>query len=366
MRSYRSTYLAVATVLVACPTVASADCTAFARYGIYDTRHSASDTERAEAFRTWFCQQNFQTEGSARSAGASLGFGDLTSELSLGWSSSRSSWSEFKSSYCNESTYSSSMRSTTEEFVRSVNANTTNAMLACFNRAGLHARIEQGSRFETFRVYAIFNPSGQTTNSVEVVNFSVDGGACADPLAAGARIGPQGYEMLCTRAGSSAVDVVLNASEALTWDTPSGLRAAVPIPPPERKRRIVIRAVDFVRGQNVAVDQCTSGPGVLLNAQPCHARPNAAEFEFVANIGGTYRLEAEYAAAAPRGVRLLINGELIRDQALATATGGWTNDFLRWTEVGNVQLNRGANVLRIERPDVFPHIRAFRLVPVDE
>lgn len=366
MSHKHGTLACIGAFLLICSTAATANCEAFARYGIYDTRSSASDTERAESFRTWFCQQNFQSEGSARSAGGSLGFGDLTSELSLGFSSSKSSWSEFKSSYCSDSSYSSSMRSKTQDFVRSINANATNAMLACFNKAGLHVRLEQGASTGTFRTYAVFNPSSTDTNVATVSNFSVAGGTCLNPLAQGSPIGPQGYEMLCTRAGASAIEVALNASQVVQWDTPKSLAAVVAVPRPEGKKLIDIRAQDFVRGTNVAVDQCTSGPGVLLTAKPCNARPNAAEFDFSANVGGAYRLDAEYAAAAPRGVRLSINGTTVRDQAMGEATGGWTNDFLRWKEVGKVQLKRGANVIRIERGDVFPHIRAFRLTPVEE
>jgi hypothetical protein len=145
-----------------------------------------------------------------------------------------------------------------------------------------------------------------------------------------------------------------------------GLPPVVVVSSPERKKPVIVRAQDFVRGQNVAVDQCTPGPGILLNAQPCNARPNAAEFELQANVGGLYRLEAEYAAGAPRGVQIHLNGALVRDQAMGLVTGGWTNDFLRWIEVGNVQLKRGANTMRIERSNVFPHIRSFRFLPVEE
>lgn len=133
---------------------------------------------------------------------------------------------------------------------------------------------------------------------------------------------------------------------------------------PVKRVTITVYATEFINGNNVAVDQCTPGPGVLLNAQPCNARPNSAEFVVYAAVAGAYQLEAEYAAASARPVKLLIDQSSIRDSALSTATGGWTNEFLKWNEVGRVSLRQGPNTLRIERPDVFPHIRAFRFVPL--
>jgi hypothetical protein len=348
------------------PAPANANCEAFARYGIYDTRSTVADIDRAEAFRTWFCQQNFQSEDEAKSTGASLGYGDLTSKFSLGYSNNQSSWKEFKSSYCNDSSYSSSMRTKTREFVRSINANVTNSMRTCFMRPGLHARIEQGAGADTFNIYTIFNPSGRSVTTARVVNFSVVGGSCTNPLQEGSVIGPEGYDMLCTRLGSSAVNISLNASETLIKDTPLSLPAIVPLPPPEKKEPFDIYADEFVGGQNVAIDECTPGPGILANALPCNARPNFAEFDFDVKVGGAYKLYAWYAAAEPRGVRLSINGTLIRNQALAATTGCWTNDCLKLVSVGKVHLKHNKNVMHLERSDVFPHIRAFRFVPVRE
>ncbi|CAH1091333.1 hypothetical protein [Candidatus Nitrotoga sp. 1052] len=135
------------------------------------------------------------------------------------------------------------------------------------------------------------------------------------------------------------------------------------VPP---KKAIVIRAQDFVRGTNVAIDQCVVGPGTLANALPCIGQPNAAEFDFSVSAAGAYRLEINYTAASSRPVKVILNGTVISDQALNGTTGNWLNSNLRWVEIGKVVLKEGSNTVRLERSDVFPHIHDLRFVPVSE
>jgi hypothetical protein len=150
---------------------------------------------------------------------------------------------------------------------------------------------------------------------------------------------------------------------------PSALYAQAPAPithPAPTKQPIEIRARDFVRGTNVAVDQCVVGPDTLANAPPCRERPNAAEFDFVPRAAGTYRLDINFAAKDSRPVKVILNGEVIRDQALTEKTGGWLNSNLRWSVVGKVVLKEGTNTVRLERAKVFPHIHDLRFDPVTE
>ena len=54
--------------------IAASDCEIFAKYGIYDTRASSSDTSKADSFRSWFCQSNFAKKSDADSAGGDIGY----------------------------------------------------------------------------------------------------------------------------------------------------------------------------------------------------------------------------------------------------------------------------------------------------
>jgi len=336
-------------------------CEAFARYGIYDTRITTSDTDKVASFRAWFCQSKFESKQAADSAGLSLGYGGFT----LGFDSNSESWSQFSSNYCRDDSYSTKYRQATLSFVQTINANASANMLACFQRGGLHARIVQGARPDTFYVQARLTPTGPTTKAT-VVGFAVVGGTCSGPITIGYGITAAGAEEICQRSGDQAVDISLSASEQVNWDTPRGLQRIVHPPLPPTKRPITIRAQDFVRGTNVAIDQCVAGPGTLANAPPCNSAPNAAEFDFVVSAAGAYRLDINFAAASPRPVKVILNGTVVRDQALSETTGSWLNSNLRWSEVGRVMLREGANTLRLERADVFPHIHDLRFVPVSD
>lgn len=336
-------------------------CEAFAKYGVYDTSTTTSDVDKASSFRSWFCQNKFESKAEADAAGGTLGYGGFN----IGYDQSSESWSQFSSNYCRDDTYNSRYREKTSSFVRTINANASNNMLMCFMRGGLHARIVQGARPDTFYVQARMNPVGPTTEA-GVKSFQVIGATCTGPLQAGYLIRPGGVEQICQRAGVEAVDVSLSTTDQVNWDTPRGLKAITPPPPPLKKQAIAIRAQDFVRGTNVAIDQCVAGPGVLANAPPCNPAPNAAEFDFDASAPGKYRLLVNFTAAASRPVKVFVNKELIRDQALSETTGSWLNTNLRWTEVGPVSLKQGRNTLRLERSDVFPHIQGLTLEPIPE
>nr|WP_315183654.1 hypothetical protein [uncultured Albidiferax sp.] len=140
---------------------------------------------------------------------------------------------------------------------------------------------------------------------------------------------------------------------------------ATTVPKNIERRAIDILARDFIGGVNVGIDKCTTGPGILGNAFPCDAAPNIAEFKFNMNAAGNYRLDINYAAATSRPLNVSINSKPIFGGVAGETTGGWTNDFLKWVEIGKISFEVGDYVLRIDRNDVFPHIHSLRLVPVD-
>lgn len=233
-------------------------------------------------------------------------------------------------------------------------------------RGGLHIRVIPGARPDTFYVQTRLTPVG-SVHSANVVQFSLVGATCSGPINEGFAITAAGAEQICRRAGRDAVDISLTASEFVNWDSPRGLKEIpippLPLPPPQP---ISIRAQDFVDGVNVAIDQCVVGPGTLANAPPCNAAPNAAQFNVNARTSGAYRLDINFAAAASRPVKILLNGQAMWDQALSETTGGWDNSHLRWTQVGRVHLKEGLNIIRLERANVFPHIHDLRFVPLTE
>jgi hypothetical protein len=333
-------------------------CEAFARYGVFDTVVSQSATDKSESFRTWFCQSRFESKASADAAGGSLGYTGFTASLN----SENKDWSEFRDDYCRDDSFASTYRNRTASFVQTINATASNNMLACFQRSGLHMRVIPGAGPRVFYVQARYTSDGNTP-SATISFFGISGASCEGPIRAGAQITGATSELLCTRAGNAPVDITVSASRDVRWNSPRGLPAVYTPPPPPVRQVIEVRAMDFVNGTNVAIDACVVGPGTLANAAPCTDRPNAAEFVMRATAGGRYRLDVNYAAASSRPVRVMVNGVPVRDNALSSVTGGWENSWLRWVEVGTVELRQGENRIRLERAGVFPHIHDLRLTP---
>lgn len=172
--------------------------------------------------------------------------------------------------------------------------------------------------------------------------------------------GHSGYGWISYTMFKAVVREAYVAQDIVTVPAPS----PVVITPPPVRQRIVIAAASFARGLNVAVGQCGPyGNGVLLNAAPCNARPNAAEWDFVAQAPGSYQLIIEYASGQNRAVRVRIDGQLVASSALSESTGCFTENCQEARPQATVQLTAGPHVLRLERDDVFPHIRTLIFEP---
>lgn len=90
-----------------------------------------------------------------------------------------------------------------------------------------------------------------------------------------------------------------------------------------------------------------------------------AEYDIELATGGNFALAARYAAGQSRPARLLVDGVLIDDRALAGTTGSFAPATGRWEDQAVVRLDAGNHTLRIERDPCLPHVTAFRLTPTD-
>ena len=135
---------------------------------------------------------------------------------------------------------------------------------------------------------------------------------------------------------------------------------------------IMLPAIAFLRGEHVAITEFFKGGALvdaLLNAPPYTPVPiNAAEWDFYAPKSGQYELFAEYAALQSRPVVIAFNGNITFPTALAQTTGGWYPANRQIISQGIVQLSAGATTMRVSRVSgdvVFPHIKGFKLVPLN-
>ncbi len=128
---------------------------------------------------------------------------------------------------------------------------------------------------------------------------------------------------------------------------------------------INIPATSFANGLNVALSANGYGTDTLMNAPPYGGVANAADWMINAPPG-KYELFATYASGLSRPVTISFDGTTVFTNALAAVTGGFFPANRQTLSQGIVQLPTGAIRMRVTRGDVFPHIKAFTLVPVSQ
>jgi hypothetical protein len=126
---------------------------------------------------------------------------------------------------------------------------------------------------------------------------------------------------------------------------------------------LVLEAEEQSRG-NLIVDDKTYGSAQTVVTRTGSGGQQFAEFDVTFATAGRRQLEVRMAALESRPVRLLVDGELVRDAALGDTTGSWNPDGQRWVRVGVLELRAGRNVLRIERDGAMPHFDKLALVDV--
>ena len=177
------------------------------------------------------------------------------------------------------------------------------------------------------------------------------------------RVVDRAQQQLLHEARAHAGDYLTAAVVQREWS--EFLKAAKPIgadPAAVRERTArIIEAEDFTRGN--VLKQTTGygeGIGVIYNKGEL---PNVAEYDVEAEHSGVFQFELRYAAAAARPVKLLINGELVKNDAAGRVTGSWNPDTQAWEVLGLFPLAAGKNSVRLECAGPFPHIDKLLLAP---
>ena len=131
-----------------------------------------------------------------------------------------------------------------------------------------------------------------------------------------------------------------------------------------RQWRRYIPAASFAEG-NLAVDRTSLAergdePVVLSQGQP----PYGAEYQVDLPASGTYEIAIRYAAAEPRPVHLLLNGQDSKE-VCRRATGGWLPSFQAWEPAGVFRMSGGANRIGLAGYGPFPPVSMLRLTRVE-
>lgn len=122
------------------------------------------------------------------------------------------------------------------------------------------------------------------------------------------------------------------------------------------------QAESFDRG-NVIKDDDQYGAGIGIISDP-GGQDNFVEYDLAIQQPGKYRLQLRYAANVARPGQILWNGEIVAENAISEATGGWTPEFQQWHSEADIELAAGEHILRMQSRPLMSHIDQFRLIPV--
>lgn len=126
---------------------------------------------------------------------------------------------------------------------------------------------------------------------------------------------------------------------------------------------LLLEAEEQSRG-NLIVDREQFGSAQTVITRTGNAGRQYAEFDLTVASAGRRQLEVRYAAQTSRPVRVLLDGDVVFESALAETTGSWNPDGQRWAQVGVLELRAGRNVLRFEREHDMPHFDKLALLDV--
>ncbi|MCA9014506.1 MAG: DUF1549 domain-containing protein, partial [Planctomycetaceae bacterium] len=116
----------------------------------------------------------------------------------------------------------------------------------------------------------------------------------------------------------------------------------------------ILEAENYQKGNVIkSLTGYGEGIGVIYNNGML---PNIAEYEIELPEAGRYQFEIRYAAAAARPVQLLINDQLVKNNAAGEVTGSWNPKSQPWEVEGFYQFSKGKNKIRLESKIPFPHI----------
>jgi hypothetical protein len=127
---------------------------------------------------------------------------------------------------------------------------------------------------------------------------------------------------------------------------------------------VELEAESFVQGNVASLnDGYGEGIGIISDRG---SQQNFAEYEIEIPAKGQYLFQLRYAAKDARPGRMLINGEVVKKDAISQTTGGWMPEHQRWISEGTFPLEQGTIKLRLESEPLMSHIDKIRLIHADQ
>ncbi|MGI9441914.1 MAG: DUF1549 domain-containing protein [Rubripirellula sp.] len=123
---------------------------------------------------------------------------------------------------------------------------------------------------------------------------------------------------------------------------------------------VAFEAETFAKGNVTSLtDSYGEGIGIISDRG---AQKNFAEYAIEIPADGPYLIQLRYAAKNARPGRILINGAVVKSDAISQTTGGWMPEHQRWISEGTFPLKQGSSTLRLESEPLMSHIDKIRLI----
>jgi hypothetical protein len=189
---------------------AQGECSALLHQGIYDLSNTSIDDQKADSFSQWFCDQRFYSESDADSFGVSLGFPFKGIPVKLGFDSANQSYSNWQSSFCEDTRRSSITRSSIRKTLQTVNPTILDAFKTCIGSRGLHVWLERTSDPTVFMFRARYNSNGAP--SPKITSFVTGPNVKCNPWPATRVVDGSGLTSRCRRT-KDPVAIAINADQ---------------------------------------------------------------------------------------------------------------------------------------------------------
>src|SRR5882762_1294389 len=222
MRHWILFAIATLSILISAADLANAtDCSALAKWGIYDTSQTLTDEQRINSFSYWFCSHKFASYTEARQSSLELGIPIEDIPIKLGWDGKDSTWMQWEESFCSSIATKSEYRQIISTYLKKVNDGALAIIKQCLAYPGLHAWLVQGADQHDFLIALEFQPfSTITSATVKDILVSPDsvGKNCKPSLPLDAKhrvVTDAGLQVLCKRAVDDSVLIAINSDRPL-------------------------------------------------------------------------------------------------------------------------------------------------------
>ena len=183
------------------------------RGGVFDLRITNASDELASSYSNWFCSHSFSSDKEAENFGANIGFPFKGLPVKLGFESSKQSWKEWSSSFCQDVRSSFSRKTTVQEHASKASPAILKAFVDCTRAKGASVWLEHTSDPAIFGYAAHFDSPSPRIKNIRIA-LTLPKSVTCEPSPKNFKLeSPTTFRATCRRADLGAIKLVANSSD---------------------------------------------------------------------------------------------------------------------------------------------------------